>query len=65
MCAGPARPTYPRQLFDYIFQQHERTPGARWDTALDLGCGTGLSLPLPFYQRTLVELNAQGRRRWS
>ncbi|KAH9940649.1 S-adenosyl-L-methionine-dependent methyltransferase [Amylocystis lapponica] len=36
-----ARPTYPRQLFDFVFQHHERTPGARWDTAVDLGCGTG------------------------
>ncbi|KAI0067036.1 hypothetical protein BV25DRAFT_1271400 [Artomyces pyxidatus] len=36
-----ARPTYPRQLYDFVFQYHGRTPGARWDTALDLGCGTG------------------------
>lgn len=45
-----ARPTYPRQLFDFIFQYHERmAPGsARWDTAVDLGCGTGtLRLSLP------------------
>lgn len=38
------RPTYPRQLFDFIFQHHERTRGARWDTAVDLGCGTGKCL---------------------
>lgn len=38
------RPTYPRQLFDFIFQHHERTHGARWDTAVDLGCGTGACL---------------------
>ena len=37
------RPTYPRQLYDFIFKHHERTPGARWDTAVDLGCGTGPS----------------------
>ncbi|KAF7984927.1 hypothetical protein HWV62_9835 [Athelia sp. TMB] len=35
------RPTYPRQLYDFIFKHHARTPGARWDTAVDLGCGTG------------------------
>ncbi|OBZ78374.1 Trans-aconitate 3-methyltransferase [Grifola frondosa] len=35
------RPTYPRQLFDFVFRFHERAPGARWDTAVDLGCGTG------------------------
>ena len=38
------RPTYPRQLFDAAFKYHERTRGARWDLAVDLGCGTG-----PFY----------------
>ncbi|KAA1472724.1 S-adenosyl-L-methionine-dependent methyltransferase [Dentipellis sp. KUC8613] len=36
-----ARPTYPRQLFDFVFKYHERTRAARWDTAVDLGCGTG------------------------
>ncbi|TFY53666.1 hypothetical protein EVG20_g10013 [Dentipellis fragilis] len=35
-----ARPTYPRQLFDFVFKYHERTHAARWDTAVDLGCGT-------------------------
>lgn len=35
------RPTYPKQLFDFIFKYHEQSRGARWDTALDLGCGTG------------------------
>jgi len=34
-----ARPTYPRQLFDFIFAYHAQRPGARWDTAVDLGCG--------------------------
>ncbi|EPT02506.1 hypothetical protein FOMPIDRAFT_1118218 [Fomitopsis schrenkii] len=36
-----ARPTYPRQLYDFLFAYHGRDPRARWDTALDLGCGTG------------------------
>ncbi|KAI0929476.1 hypothetical protein AcV7_005320 [Taiwanofungus camphoratus] len=36
-----ARPTYPRQLFDFVFRFHERGRGARWEQALDLGCGTG------------------------
>jgi len=52
-----ARPTYPRQLFDFIFRYHEHGPAsvegdsidrsasfnlkARWDVAVDLGCGTG------------------------
>ncbi|KAI5117619.1 hypothetical protein M0805_001219 [Coniferiporia weirii] len=64
-----ARPTYPRQLFDFVFRFHEHGstntgPGAipsptdggntgalrtrervRWDTALDLGCGTGQATP--------------------
>jgi SAM-dependent methyltransferase len=35
------RPTYPRQLFDFIFRYHERSQNARWDTAVDVGCGTG------------------------
>ncbi|KAF9787974.1 S-adenosyl-L-methionine-dependent methyltransferase [Thelephora terrestris] len=35
------RPTYPRQLFDAAFRYHDRTRGARWDLAVDLGCGTG------------------------
>lgn len=39
-----ARPTYPRQLFDFIFRYHEeKSVGKpRWDTAVDLGCGTGM-----------------------
>ncbi|KAH9846163.1 S-adenosyl-L-methionine-dependent methyltransferase, partial [Lenzites betulinus] len=36
-----SRPTYPKQLFDFVFKFHERTQGARWDTAVDVGCGTG------------------------
>ncbi|KAG2160194.1 S-adenosyl-L-methionine-dependent methyltransferase [Suillus bovinus] len=35
------RPTYPRSLFDFIFRYHELNKGARWDRAVDLGCGTG------------------------
>ncbi|KAG1817456.1 S-adenosyl-L-methionine-dependent methyltransferase [Suillus variegatus] len=35
------RPTYPRSLFNFIFRYHERNEGARWDRAVDLGCGTG------------------------
>ncbi|KAG2034793.1 S-adenosyl-L-methionine-dependent methyltransferase [Suillus americanus] len=35
------RPTYPRSLYDLIFQYHERNEGARWDRAVDIGCGTG------------------------
>ncbi|TFK50481.1 hypothetical protein OE88DRAFT_1631414 [Heliocybe sulcata] len=36
-----ARPTYPRQLFDFISAYHAKNNAARWDTAVDLGCGTG------------------------
>ncbi|KAJ3502219.1 hypothetical protein NLJ89_g8987 [Agrocybe chaxingu] len=40
------RPTYPPQLFEYIFAYHRRGTGsttheARWERAVDLGCGTG------------------------
>jgi len=37
------RPTYPRQLFDAAFRYHGQARGARWDLAVDLGCGTGAS----------------------
>ncbi|KAF8120347.1 S-adenosyl-L-methionine-dependent methyltransferase [Boletus edulis] len=37
-----SRPTYPRALFDYVFRFHGAgAGGGRWDTAVDLGCGTG------------------------
>lgn len=36
-----ARPTYPKQLYDFIFDYHRRHPAARFETAVDLGCGTG------------------------
>ncbi|KAI0343842.1 S-adenosyl-L-methionine-dependent methyltransferase [Trametopsis cervina] len=35
------RPTYPRQLYDFIFRYHGQGQKARLDTAVDLGCGTG------------------------
>jgi hypothetical protein len=34
------RPSYPKLLYDRIYQFHE-SPAAQWDKALDLGCGTG------------------------
>jgi len=37
-----SRPTYPRALFHHVFGFHGAgVDGARWDTAVDLGCGTG------------------------
>ncbi|THH19089.1 hypothetical protein EW146_g2007 [Bondarzewia mesenterica] len=36
-----ARPTYPWQLFEFVFQYHGKMRSAKWDTAVDLGCGTG------------------------
>ncbi|EPQ49742.1 S-adenosyl-L-methionine-dependent methyltransferase, partial [Gloeophyllum trabeum ATCC 11539] len=52
------RPTYPRQLFEYIFKYHsnklEGRPSPRWDTAVDLGCGTGqATLELTQYKRVV------------
>ncbi|KIJ49131.1 hypothetical protein M422DRAFT_205327 [Sphaerobolus stellatus SS14] len=35
------RPTYPRALFDFIYQYHGGGSAARWERAVDLGCGTG------------------------
>lgn len=35
------RPTYPIQLFKEIFDFH-RLGNASWNTAVDLGCGTGM-----------------------
>ncbi|EKM53186.1 uncharacterized protein PHACADRAFT_259362 [Phanerochaete carnosa HHB-10118-sp] len=35
------RPTYPKQLFDFVFHYHGLGPKARWGTAVDIGCGTG------------------------
>ncbi|KAF8066526.1 S-adenosyl-L-methionine-dependent methyltransferase [Lyophyllum atratum] len=35
------RPTYPKKLFKEIFDYHRSTETARWDVAVDLGCGTG------------------------
>ncbi|KAL4079856.1 S-adenosyl-L-methionine-dependent methyltransferase [Scleroderma yunnanense] len=41
-----SRPKYPRSLYDFIFDFHKRSSrssgkSARWDRAVDLGCGTG------------------------
>ncbi|PPQ92736.1 hypothetical protein CVT25_015357 [Psilocybe cyanescens] len=36
-----SRPTYPSQLFEYIFSFHRRGTNAQWERAVDLGCGTG------------------------
>ena len=58
-----ARPTFPKQLFDLVFRFHEHgtlnqaSPGtlkekARWDTAVDLGCGTGA----PNDQASIIEV---------
>ncbi|KAG2052892.1 S-adenosyl-L-methionine-dependent methyltransferase [Suillus hirtellus] len=35
------RLTYPRLLFDFIFQYHKCNNSARWNRAVDLGCGMG------------------------
>jgi len=37
-----SRPTYPAQLFEYIFSFHGKgDPKAQWNRAVDAGCGTG------------------------
>jgi len=39
-----SRPTYPSQLFEYIFSFHRRgskSNKAQWERAVDIGCGTG------------------------
>ncbi|KAJ8453570.1 hypothetical protein ONZ51_g13523 [Trametes cubensis] len=49
-----SRPTYPRQLYDFVFQFHGRAKGARWDTAVDVGCGTGqATVELTPFQRII------------
>ncbi|KAG6828370.1 hypothetical protein H0H92_008212 [Tricholoma furcatifolium] len=35
------RPTYPKKLFQDIYEYHRGTGRASWDVAVDLGCGTG------------------------
>jgi ubiquinone/menaquinone biosynthesis C-methylase UbiE len=35
------RPKYPKELFDCIYDYHRASPDAKWDLAIDLGCGTG------------------------
>ncbi|EGN94512.1 hypothetical protein SERLA73DRAFT_188454 [Serpula lacrymans var. lacrymans S7.3] len=54
------RPTYPRSLFDFIFRYHEGAKGARWDRAVDLGCGTGQATVelTPFKKVTGVDPSA-------
>ncbi|EIW75436.1 S-adenosyl-L-methionine-dependent methyltransferase [Coniophora puteana RWD-64-598 SS2] len=56
-----SRPTYPRSLFDFIFRYHERNKGARWDRALDLGCGTGQATVelTPFRKITGIDPSAK------
>lgn len=44
-----ARPTYSSELFEHIFSFHRqgsRLHQARWERAVDLGCGTGESWTL-------------------
>ncbi|KAG9309711.1 S-adenosyl-L-methionine-dependent methyltransferase [Chiua virens] len=36
-----SRPTYPPALYDFIFDFHKGSPDAKFDRAVDLGCGTG------------------------
>ncbi|OJT13461.1 hypothetical protein TRAPUB_9991 [Trametes pubescens] len=49
-----SRPTYPRVLYDFVFKFHERAKGARWDTAVDIGCGTGqATVELTPFQRII------------
>lgn len=38
-CTG--RPTYP--TYNLVFKFHDRAKGALWDTAVDIGYGTGTS----------------------
>jgi len=35
------RPSYPKALFLEIFEYHRNSKHAKWDLAVDLGCGTG------------------------
>jgi hypothetical protein len=44
------RPTYSNELFDYIFSFHFQLHTAKWDRAVDLGCGTGAHLSFAKYQ---------------
>lgn len=36
-----SRPTYPQALYDFIFDLHKQSPDAKFERAVDLGCGTG------------------------
>ncbi|KAG6840015.1 hypothetical protein C0991_009571 [Blastosporella zonata] len=35
------RPTYPKKLFQEVYEYHQATETTSWDVAVDLGCGTG------------------------
>lgn len=47
-----SRPNYPSKLFEYIFNYHKHSGSARWERAVDLGCGTGQATPhlSPFHE---------------
>ncbi|TCD61643.1 hypothetical protein EIP91_008131 [Steccherinum ochraceum] len=54
------RPTYPQELFTYVFDYHRGangSPAGQWGTAVDLGCGTGQATRqcLPFERVVGVE----------
>ena|ERR1700761_2957539 len=36
-----ARSIYPQQLYDAVYEYHGQSPNARWEIAVDIGCGTG------------------------
>jgi len=48
------RPTYPRRLFDSLWAFHASGIGRRsdvsWQRAVDLGCGTGMSIFRTMYE---------------
>ena len=50
------RPTYPKELFDIIYQIHESHPDHQYELAVDLGCGTGIttSVIAPKFLRTIA-----------
>ncbi|KAF8900680.1 S-adenosyl-L-methionine-dependent methyltransferase [Gymnopilus junonius] len=55
-----SRPTYPSQLFEYIFSFHQRgskLKEAQWQKAVDLGCGTGQATVQlrPFHEVTGID----------
>ncbi|KZS90140.1 S-adenosyl-L-methionine-dependent methyltransferase [Sistotremastrum niveocremeum HHB9708] len=46
------RPTYPQELYQFLYNFHKKSGKAGWDRAIDLGCGTGQVLTelTPFKQ---------------